>query len=96
MNISQDEKETRDIESKAELRNVMKKLQGATNLLNIAVQSAVSVKEDDLKIIYWTGVAKGDEIDMRKEVEALVAADDNLRGLFDKIDEEDLSDDYFG
>lgn len=96
MNVSQNEKETRDVESKVELQNVMKKLQGATNILNIAVQSAVSAKEDDLERIYWTGVAEGDEIDMGKEVEALIAADENLRGLFDKIGKEDLNDDYFG
>jgi hypothetical protein len=40
-------------------------------------------------------VVEGDEIDMRKEMEDLVAADENLTGLFDKIDEDDLSDDYF-
>lgn len=95
MNVSRDERETNDIESKARLRNVMKKLQGAANLLNIAVQSAVSVEEEDVRRIYWTGVAEGDEIDMGKEVKALVAADKNLTGLFDKIGEEDLSDDYF-
>lgn len=91
LNVSQDEKETRVIESKSELGDVMKKLQGATNLLNIAVQSAVDTKADDPR--YWTGVT--DEIDMGKEVEALIAADESLRGLFDKIDAEELSDDYY-
>ncbi|CRG83670.1 hypothetical protein PISL3812_01025 [Talaromyces islandicus] len=96
MNVSQEEKETNDLKLKAQLQNVMKKLQGAANILNIAVQSAVSTEDEDATRIYWTGVTEGDKIDMRKEVEDLVAADQNLTGLFDKIDEEDLlSDDYF-
>ncbi|KAH8696710.1 ATP :tRNA-specific tRNA nucleotidyltransferase [Talaromyces proteolyticus] len=83
LHVYQDEKEMGDPNSNSRLRDVMRRLQGAVYLLKTAVIGADNLKQEDFETVNCA------------EIEALIGADEDLKGLFQGSADGNLHNDYF-
>lgn len=100
INVSHDESSTNDSTQKIELRKVLTKLQGTVYLLKLSVQGAIDMGIRNTGIeggedLNAAGIVNENEMDMERDVEALVEADEQLKELLQAGVDADLSGEYF-